>query len=226
MTGCRALRPSVTCVITEHLAAGGNMIIRTFVITLPEKPERREKAMAHFKERGIHAYQFFNGLHAEKAGLSTVHPYEVDHPGSGFRMGFAPTGIWLAHVMLWSVLNFLHDDHYLILEDDARFPEDWHGRYTEALRSVPGDFDMLYVGSCCCKGRPTTHIKGEVFEVKYPQCTHAYIVAKKAIPLLLARHRKCWAPIDIALMLESHEHLKVYTVLPRIVEQFNTEILP
>lgn len=200
------------------------MIIRPFIITLPEKPARKEKLIAHFKERGIHSYQFFDGLHAEKAGLSTVHPYEVDHPGSGFRMGFAPTGIMLSHYMLWSVLNFLHDDHYFIMEDDAKFPEDWHARFTQALRDVPKDFDMLYIGSCCCKGRPQTQIKGEVWEVKYPQCTHAYILAKKAVPQLLADHRKFYAPVDIALTFHSHPNMKVYTVLPRICDQFDTVI--
>lgn len=200
------------------------MIIRTFIITLPEKPQRREKMAAHLKERGLHTYEFFNGLHGEKAGLSTVHPYEVDHPGSGWRMGFAPTGIWLSHVMLWNVLDHLHDDHFLILEDDAKLPEDWHTRFINALNDVPKGFDMLYVGSCCCKGRPQTQIKNEVWEVKYPQCTHAYIVAKKALPLMLQTNRKCYAPVDIALMLHSHPHLKVYTILPSLFSQFDTNI--
>lgn len=200
------------------------MIIRTFIITLPEKPDRRVKMAAHLKERGLHTYQFFDGLHAEKAGLSTVHPYERDHPGSGYRMGFAPTGIWLSHVMLWSALNLLHDDHFLVLEDDAQLPEDWHTRFVSALNDAPNDYDMMYVGSCCCKGCAQTHIKGEVFEVKYPLCTHAYIVAKKALPTLLKNTRKAWAPIDISMTLECHPHLKVLTVLPRIFTQFNTVI--
>lgn len=200
------------------------MIVRTFIITLPEKPERRVKMEAHLKERGLHTYQFFDGLHAEKAGLSTVHTYELDHPGSGWRMGFAPTGIWLSHVMLWSMLNFLHDDHFLVLEDDAELPENWHDRFTQALRDAPPEFDMLYVGNCCCKGKQTTHIKGEVYDVRYPLCTHAYIVAKKALPLILKNSRRCWSPVDISLTLECHPHLKVFTVLPRIFGQFNTNI--
>lgn len=200
------------------------MIVRTFVITLPEKPDRRVKMAAHLKERGLHTYQFFNGLHAEKAGLATIHTYELDHPGSGFRMGFAPTGIWLSHYMLWSTLNFLHDDHFLVLEDDAQFPEGWHERFTQALRDVPPSFDMLYIGSCCCKGKTQTKIAGDVYDVRYPLCTHAYIVAKKALPVLLANSRKAWAPVDISMTLECHPHLKVYTVLPRIVDQFDTVI--
>lgn len=200
------------------------MIIRTFCLTLPESPDRAVKAAAHFKSVGLHAFQFFHGLHAEKAGLATVHPYEVDHPGSGFRMGYKPTGIWLAHVMLWSALTLVHEDHFLILEDDAKFTDGWHARFTQALRDAPPDFDMLYIGSCCCKGKPQTQIKGEVFDLKYPLCTHAYVVAKKALPVLLSTTRKAYAPIDIAMTFHSHPQMKIFTVLPRLVDQFDTFI--
>lgn len=200
--------------------------MRTFCLTLPEKPQRTAKAKDHFNALTVRNVEFFDAIHAEKAGLATIHPYEVDHPGSGFKMGFGPTGCMLGHYMLWGALNLLWDEHFLILEDDAKFPEDWHTRFTQAMNDTPPDFDMLYVGSCCCAGRPQTQIKGEVWEVKYPLCTHAYIVAKKALPILLKAHRKFWAPIDIAMTMESHPQMKVYTVLPRIVEQFDTVIPP
>jgi GR25 family glycosyltransferase involved in LPS biosynthesis len=206
------------------------MNIRTFVITLPENPQRKEKCIAHFKELAppLHSYQFFDGLHAEKAGLSTVHPYEVDNPGTGFRIGYKPTGIFMSHFMLWTVLNYLHDDHFFIMEDDVKFSRGWHTRFTQALQDVPPGFDMLYVGSCCCQGQPQRQIKNEVWEVKWPQCTHAYIVAKKAIPTLLTM-RKLWAPVDLGLIFDvfqKYPNFKVFAVLPRICDQHDTEIIP
>jgi len=198
---------------------------RIFCLTLPEKPERTEKARKHFQERGVSA-EFFKAIHGPTAGLSTIHPFEVDNPGSGFRMGFVPTGIFLAHYMLWSAIMLLDNEHFLILEDDAQFPLGWGNRVGQALSDAPLDFDMLYIGSCCCAGRPQTQIKGEVWEVKYPQCTHAYIVAKKALPVLLSTNRKIYAPVDIALNLHSHPLLKVYTVLPAIVMQEETVLAP
>ena len=199
--------------------------MRTFCITLPETPERTAKAKAHFASRQLDV-QFFNGIHAEKFGLSNVFTYEVDNPGSGYNIGFKPTGIWLSHYMLWGALNLLQDDHYLILEVDAEFPENWRGRVEKAIADAPNDFDMLYIGSCCCGGQKQTHIAGEVFDVRYPQCLHAYVVAKKALPVLLETQRKVYAPIDISLTFHSHPLLKVFTVLPRIVNQFATIIPP
>lgn len=199
--------------------------MKTLCISLLETPERTEKAQAHFAERGL-VCQFFNGINAEVAGLRTLFPYEVDAPGSGFNIGPKPTGIWLSHYMVWSALTLLSERHTMILEVDAKFEANWRERLEQALKDVPPDFDMLYVGSCCCAKAPKTHIHGEVFEVKYPQCLQAYIVARKALPILLSTQRKLYAPIDISLNFHSHPHLKVYTVLPRIAEQFDTEISP
>jgi hypothetical protein len=202
------------------------MPLRSFCLCLPESPERTESAKQHFREKCVYDVTFFESIHAEKFGLRTLFPYEVDNPGSGFNMGAKPTGIWLGHYMLWSALNLLPDDHFMVLEIDAKFPNGWHTRLNQALCDVPRDFDMLYPGSCCCGGRPTTHIKGEVYHVQWPMCTQCYIVAKKALPVLLRTQRKCYAPIDISLNFHSHPQMKVFTVLPRIVDQFETNIPP
>lgn len=198
--------------------------LRTFVLSLPEAPARAAKCRDHLRERKVYDVSFFQGIHAEKFGLKTVHTYEVDNPGTNFSIGFKPTGIWLSHYMLWAALNLLWDEHFLIFEDDVKVPEDWHPRLSQALTDTPPDFDALYVGSCCTANRPAIHVKGEVYEVKYPLCTHAIIWAKKALPVLLETQRKIYAPIDISLTFHTFSRLKVYTVLPRIFDQFDTNI--
>lgn len=199
--------------------------LRTFCITLPEYPERRDKAKKHFQDRGM-AVEFFDGIHAERAGLRTIHNYDVDHPGTNFNIGHKIVGIALSHIMLWSALKLLWDDHFMVLEDDCEVPENWHSRLSNAMRDVPADFDMLYPGSCCCDGKPKTLIAGEVHEVKYPLCTHGYIVARKALPVLLNAHRKIYGPVDCTMVFHAFPQLKVYTILPRIFSQFDTVIQP
>lgn len=170
--------------------------------------------------------QFFDGIHAEKFGIRTVYPYEVDNPGTGFNIGFRCVGCWLSHYMLWGALNLLWEDSFLVFEDDVKFSDDWHMRLLNAMRDVPKDFDVLYVGSCCCEGKPTELIAGEVFKVEYPLCTHAYVVAKKALPVLLRTQRRVYAPIDISMVFHSFPEMKVFTVLPSIFAQFDTIIPP
>lgn len=200
--------------------------MKSICLCLPECPEQIEKAKAHFAAVGLADVEFFWGIHAERAGLATIHPYEVDNPGSGFRMGFKPTGIWLSHYMLWSMLTRLPDDRFLVLETDAMFHDDWRERFGKAMADVPNDFDFLHIGHCCLKGHPQTLVAGEVYQTIHQQCTHAYVLSRKCIPFLLRTLRKVWSPLDIQLQLECFPHLRTFAVVPRIVSQFDTELSP
>lgn len=200
--------------------------MRTVCICLPEYPEQIEKAKAHFDAVGLTDYEFLWGINAPVAGLATSHVYERDHPGSGFRMGAKPTGIWLSHWIAWNVLMRYPDDRFLILETDAMFHDGWQVKLGQALNDAPSNFDFLHIGHCCMEGHPREHVAGDVYESKHAQCTHGYIVARKCFPLLLRTLRKVWAPIDVQLQLECFPHLLTYAVMPRIVSQHGTVLSP
>lgn len=200
--------------------------MKTFCLCLPEHPEQIEAARKHFTEAGVGDVNFFWGINAPVAGLATSHFYDRDHPGSGFRMGTKPTGIWLSHWMLWNHLMHLDDDRYLILESDASFQEGWSVKLAEGLRNAPSNFDFLHIGHCCMEGHPRKHVAGDVYETKHAQTTHAYIVRRGCLPFVLRTIRKCYAPIDAQLVDEVFPHLLTYAIMPRIVDQFNTVLPP
>ena len=200
--------------------------MKTLCLTLLECPERTARCAAHLSARGIDNVEWVMGINADVAGLATSHPYEVDNPGSGFHIGPKVTGIFLGHYLMWSVCNALPDSHFLLLEDDVLLHEDFKERMEQAMQDVPPDFDFLFLGSCCCKGHPTEHVKGQVFDVRYPQCLHAMVVAKKAIPHLLRTQRKCYGPADCVLIFHTFPECKVYTLLPRCADQRDTELSP
>lgn len=199
--------------------------IRAFVLTVMEFPEKTEFIQNHLRSVGIEAEEF-PCLSAAESGLETSHKYEVDNPGSGYRIGPKPTALCVSFQMFWTAAMFMPESHFLFIEWDANFHADWRQRTEKALRDVPPDFDFLFLGSCCCKDRPTRHIAGEVFEVKYPMCNHAQIIARKAMPTLLRTQRKIYAPADISLAFHAFPHLRVYTLLPRCADQFGTIIPP
>lgn len=193
-------------------------------MVVPEFPEKTAFIQAHLKSVGIEAEEF-NCLPVS-AGLKTVHPYEVDAPGSGWNIG--PKGVILnvSFQMFWCAAKYMPESHFLFIEWDAKFHPDWLRRTEQALRDVPPDFDFMFLGSCCCTGRPQKLIKGEVHEVKYPMCNHAQIIARKAMPTLLSTQRKIYAPADISLAFHAFPKLKVYTMLPRCVDQFDSNKEP
>lgn len=212
------------------------MNLTTFCITLPETPGRRAAALKHFDECGALldlGVRVLNGIHAKSFGLMTCHPYEVDDPGSGFTIPPKHVGLHLSHYMAWTVCRHSEvgsgppgSSAFIILEDDAQFEAGWQVRLVQALRDVPADADMLFIGSGNTFDKPKAQVKGEVWSVQWPQCTHAYVVWPKALPVLLETQRDTWAPIDLALIFRSFPQLNVYTVLPRIVSQRGQDIAP
>lgn len=199
--------------------------MKKFCISLPiERPERTAAAKRHFAEIGLDGVQFIHGFASEVSGLITGHPYEVDNPGSGFNMGPKPVSIFLGHYVTWQVCSFLDEDLFMIMEDDVQFLKGWAKRLRRALHNVPNDFDVLFLGSCDAGNKERRWIAEEIFEIKYPQCLHCYLVRKKALGYMLATQRKVYGPMDCTLIFHTWPALKVYTLFPRLAAQFNTEI--
>jgi hypothetical protein len=128
--------------------------------------------------------------------------------------------------MMWKAMSYMPEDEFWCLEDDAEFIPQWPEVYRRAVPFLPPDYDLLFIGSCCCQYAPKTEIGGGLWDVKYPMCGHAIQIRKKALPKLLEAHQHIWAPLDIAMAYDSMPHLKVYTILPRMVSQRNTTIPP
>lgn len=210
-----------------------------------EDPERFARAQQHFTERGVFP-DYFHGLHKSTSGLDTSHLYMVDRPepnAEPYRMGPHPTNIWLGHYFLWQALKLSGQSHWAVIECDAQFHEGWQLRLQAALFHTPPDFDFLYFGSCCTTGRGAELVEGDVYQMSgiAPQCNHGYIIAAKAVPVLERVLRKVWAPIDIQQASETFargyplprcipaeepaRRLHTYVILPRIVDQFDTELM-
>lgn len=197
--------------------------MKTFCIYCPEIMEAYQAAVLHFAKRDVPA-EFLSGIHGEAFGILGTRPYRFDSPKRGEVTGYRHTGLVLSHYMVWTACSVLPDRHYMILEDDAEFPQDWKKRFEPAWKDVPQDFDILILGGSNCSDKDKKQIRGSVWEIKYPFTTHAYIVAKKALPVLLENMRDASMPIDIGLIHLAYPKLKVYTVLPRIVNQRKTEL--
>ena len=195
-------------------------------VTLPETPERMERSRAHFAQAGLTDVEFFTGINARVAGLATSHAYEIDNPGSGWRIGEKGTGCWLSFYMMWASVARMPDDAYLILEDDAQLCDGFMDKWAQAMRDVPSDYDFLFLGHCCMKDKPKRHVAGDIYESKGMMCGHAYVLRRSTVTFLLQKIRKCWAPLDIQLAHEVFPLVKVYAVMPRIVSQFNTDLAP
>lgn len=188
---------------------------RTFVLTVKKTWQRWEATRDHLKERGIDAEPFI-GIDREVCKLDPVLTFDVNKPGE--KLGRGPLVTYLSHYMLWCVLQWIPGDSFWVLEDDAEFIDDWRNQYSEAMSVLPDDWDVVFLGSCCAARMHKRHVGKNLYECR-PMCGHAMMYRKKALPTLLRVHQKIWGPLDIAMMHESLPQLRVYSILPRIVNQ-------
>lgn len=210
----------------------GNIKVRPFVLCVQEYPHKTAEIQKHLLSVGIEAEEFpclcaSDPITGESvSGLETVHTYEHDNPGTNYHIGPKGTILNVSFQMFWTAAMFMPDTHFLFIEWDARFEPNWRERAEQAVKDTPENFDFLFLGSCCCKGKPQQHIKGEIYQVQWPMCNHAQIIARKAMPTLLRTQRKIYAPADISLAFHAFPHLKVYVLLPRCAHQSDTLIPP
>lgn len=143
-------------------------------------------------------------------------------------MGEKQIGIYLSHWMLWNYLATLGDhQEFFIFEDDIKFEPGWKEQWRSGLASLPYDWDLFYVGNCCLSGWPDNVLHApNIWKTKHAQCSHAYMVRSKALPFLLDKCQKVWAPLDLALLWQCQPQLNVFARLPRLISQEDTDLPP
>jgi len=203
----------------------------SFLITVPGFESRRDATIAHLDECGFNRSNFFHqfvGLNGETAGLSCTNTHTLPD-GTIYTLCPKHASLCLNHWFLWQRMlseSGGSDDFSIALEDDVRFADNWYSKYTKALEDVPEDWDILFLGSCHARSYPVSHIVGDIWKVEKPNCTHAYCIRHKALPVLIEKCHRIYTKIDWAIIEQAIPHLSVYAVLPRLAHQHGMEDLP
>ena len=194
-------------------------------IVITQRGSKRIKFITEsFKKTGIENYRFFYGLNGEKSGLKATIPYTEDNRLEPYYICSKHVGCTMSHIMLWSALELADDnDYWLVLEDDVVFRDGWRESVDLALKEAPENWDMIFVGSCCSIGRVEEKVGHNLYRC-HPLCTHAYIVRRKALKPLLETTAEISAHIDLLIYFKSRHLLNSYSILPRVADQFETEI--
>jgi GR25 family glycosyltransferase involved in LPS biosynthesis len=141
----------------------------------------------------------------------------------------------LSHIEVWRKIVAGGRGWTLVLEDDALLDPEFAERFDEYFASLPGDADMVFIGSCCGlriaeveegrhfyrKGRPAS------------KCVDSYLVTPSAASALLSTVVPFVLPIDWELNYHLALHdLVVYWVEPPLVRQgsetgaYASEVMP
>lgn len=196
---------------------------RIWVLSVERHIQRYDDTSIHLDRLGI-PFEKFNGFDNTKTRLLPMDSFDFDRVGE--HIGPKHIAATLSHMAIWFVMSYQPDDHFIVFEYDVRIATNFAEQYAEVMENLPDDWQVCFLGSCCCAGRKQTQIKGNVYEVEMPLCGHALMYRKSALPILIREHQKIHQPLDIAMVTQSLPLLKTYVVLPRIVEQHGTPLPP
>lgn len=203
---------------------------RTFVLTVNRSIKRFNDTCAHLDSLGI-KWERFNGVDNQKCRLQPLDTFDMDRVGE--RIGAKHVAATLTHYLLWKTMSYQPDESFIALEFDVRMVDDWQEQFDRAMSMLPDDWDLVFLGSCCNKGRDTRPIvnmdgplETNLYDVRYPLCGHAIMYRKKCLETLLDVHQSISMPLDIAMYTASLPKLRVYTILPPICVQADTIVAP
>jgi len=146
----------------------------------------------------------------------------------------AEIGCFLTHHNLYKTILDEGHETALILEDDALFLEGYKEVVEQAMKDIPKDWDLLYLGQAnydsikiAQSAELKTHaikenIAGQLFKASRCWLTHAYVVNRKALPKLIEGTQVLYASID-GVLADLQENLNVYAIYPNIVKQDGTQ---
>lgn len=196
--------------------------LKIFCITLKNTPKRKEYAERHFKEIGLDV-EFFEGIYGPEFGLKTIIPFDENDFGPKRYIKAGRIGCLLSHFMLWKVLQHSNYEEILILEDDVVLCENFQEKLEVIKNQLPENWDYVFVGHCCLQDKKfCSKISDGIFiSLEPPLCTHAYMIKKSTVPILIETNSQAWAAVDIQIQKKSLNHLNYYIFNPPLADQLS-----
>jgi GR25 family glycosyltransferase involved in LPS biosynthesis len=189
--------------------------MKTFVITLPSRKEYiQEECSKHNLE-----IEIFDAIIGKSLGLIPIKYNKLEFPQLDVKMSLGSVGCALSHYLLWNLLKYLPNEEFLILEDDCIFCENFSSKFKSIYSSLPSDWEMAYVGWIKYGYDITPVHVNEGLSIRIPSATHAYMIKKSAIPILINSLHPLSSPIDLHIINNALKKLKYYVFDPSLIEQ-------
>jgi len=193
-----------------------------YVIGLQRAEQRLQDRIAHLKEGGFDVIPFY-GFDGEKAKVQASVDYPWKATEGTYKIPAKHVGMNLSHMALWR-LGLALNQTLCIFEDDCVLNPHAKGCFDACVQLLPEDWDIYFPAHCCLADSPREQISGMLYRLfSIPYCTHWYCVNAKTFPKLIDSVQAVHSPIDIAIH-KGLSGVNIYASVPRLAEQFETEI--
>jgi len=211
-------------------ASSGGLYAEAFVLNRGVDSARLGRFGALAKTAGVR-FNRCDGVDAALMDLTALlsnHNISYEPPGKPDTHQWRNMACTLAHVRLWRMLvDQPQDQRFLIFEDDSAIPATFHAVLEAALKTVPSDWDLLYlnhnrlVGAVVNKDWFTPEQKPQDLEQRRGTnaLLNAYMVRPSGLKHLLAFMHPVGQGIVDDIMRQHFYEFKAYFLRVALVKQ-------
>jgi GR25 family glycosyltransferase involved in LPS biosynthesis len=202
--------------------------IGIFLINLDQRKDRLQITLPLLDQQGYYNIQRVEAVNGKTLTdhqirslvlESELQPIWNQQRTEHHQLSRGAVGCYLSHLKLWSQLqNDPRHDFYLILEDDTN-PKLSYDLLKRQINKLPNDWDIYLCGGLYHRHNK---ISNKVCRVDNFMCTHAYVVRKKSVPILLKYAFPIKEQIDFYLSNLSRE--KKINIYGAISEEWNQNL--
>lgn len=167
-----------------------------YVISLPNRSDRRSSFIVSAAKAGIKDYRFFRAV----PGITKEQKIK---------------GCLLSHKSVIYLANQAKLPHVVIMEDDCNFSKD----FLSGITGVPPDWDMLYFGAH--NHVQPTPVNQNIGRCNYTLSTICYAVRSTCYDLI-TDHLSQDQPIDMIYANQVHKLINAYCIVPNLVSQITS----
>jgi GR25 family glycosyltransferase involved in LPS biosynthesis len=197
--------------------------IPTFVTALKRRPERLQKTLAHFKERGLPPPYVVYGVDGAALNIGTF-PLKEREMGCNIRSNVF--GCLTSHRIIWLLALRFKLPYVLVCEDDVVFTENVINKFNLWKKELPEDWDMLYMGGWhhYLHSKPIVQYSEHVQKYN-PVGTWAYIVKYDFLGTLLDVTAREMVDVDVIIAKKLADK-NIYVFHPRLITFRNPDTDP
>ncbi len=171
-------------------------------INLDRRLERWQQMQDKFKRHGIHAVRRFAAIDGETATIPTSWP---GTPGA--------YGCLLSHLEVVREARRLGLPSILIFEDDVVFDDQFERKFTDSIRQLPSDWDMLFFGALH-KDEPI-RVSDNIGRITQANSTYAYALRDTGFDAFIELNSKGDEVLD-ANSLVLQKEFNCYCFMPHL----------
>jgi len=193
----------------------------TYVVNLDKDKERMEIVKNELKRENI-PFKRFSAVNGKTLNLSSPKCNKYFSELGKNKLKRSQMGCSMSHITLWeTIANHKNvNDVFMILEDDAVVPKDFHTKIHPYFNELPTDWDMLLLGANSMIGKKYSKnllYTDKTIKKNGNYGTYAYLIRPNCAKKLLRTCEKMDKTIDHYLNKNFYLNHKVYFCNPHFV---------